>query len=276
MILSLPDAQTAFPVFKVDTQSSGYEDNDQAAEGSIDPADTGASLAASGRIVGGKVDFTDLENDLSPSVSSSVDLFDSPESATAFLQRQIADFEKFEGTDLAEGVNFKEFVKTGAPGLGSDAAAGRLTVFVQAFNLSIVQTFVSWRRGPTVAAVLVVANDTRDQSAIASFLARQMDAQINKALVGELGVTPVPSPTPVPVLTPEQAALQQGYDLSSRLPALDDLVNAKVVGQGYQEDPRPQCGRLLPEGIPAKRGRGGAGPGVLQTHQPGGNSRLAG
>ena len=153
------------------------------------------------------------------------------------MQRQVADFKKFEGTDLEEGVNFKEFAETVAPAIGSDPIAGRLTVFVESFDLSIVQTFVSWRRGPMTAAVLVVAFDTRDRSTIASFLARQMDAQISKALAGDLGVTPVPPPTSVPVLSAEQAALQQGYDLSKMVPALDDLANAKVTGEGYQEDP---------------------------------------
>ena len=237
MILSLPDVQTAFPGFTVDTQSSGYEGNDQAAEGSIDPADTGADLTALGRIDGYKVDFTDLADDLGASMSSLVDLFDSPESATASLQLQITDFKKFEGTDLEEGVNFKEFAEISAPAVGSDTIAGRFVVFVEAFDLSIVQTFVSWRRGPMTAAVLVVAFDTKDRSTIVSFLARQMDAQIDKALAGEIGVTPVPSPTPVAVLSPEQAALQQGYDLSKMFPALDDLVNAKVTNEGYQEDP---------------------------------------
>ena len=76
MILTLLDVQTAFPGFTVDTQSSSYEDNDQAAEGSIDPVDVGADLAALGRIDGYKVDFTDLADDLGPSVSSLVDLYD--------------------------------------------------------------------------------------------------------------------------------------------------------------------------------------------------------
>ena len=174
MILALTDVANAFPGFAADISSSGYEDNDQAAENSIDPAATGSGLAARGRIVGYKVDFTDLGDALGPTVSSLVDLLDSPASATASLQRQVEDFKKFEGTDLAEGINFKEFVETYAPSVGSDAIAGRITVVAQtpAGDLNIVQTFVAWRRGPMTAGVFVVANDTKDRSAIVSFLAR--------------------------------------------------------------------------------------------------------
>lgn len=83
----------------------------------------------------------------------------------------------------------------------------------------------------------MVANDTRDRSAIVSFLARQMDARINKALAGEVSVTPVPTPTPVPILTAEETALQQGYDLSKMLPTLADLPGAKIKSDGFQDDP---------------------------------------
>ena len=64
-----------------------------------------------------------------------------------------------------------------------------------------------------------------------------MDAQINKALAGEVSVTPVPKPTPTPVLGPEQVALQQGYDLSKMLPSLADLPGAKIKSDGFQDDP---------------------------------------
>ena len=127
LILPLSDVQEAFPGFQVDINSSGYEDNAAAAEGSIDPQDTGADLAARGRIVGYNVDFTDPNDAIGVGVSSSVDLFRSPEATRASIQRQIKDFKQFEGTEISEGVLFKSFEETVPPGVGEDAVAGRLT-----------------------------------------------------------------------------------------------------------------------------------------------------
>ena len=90
-----------------------------------------------------------------------------------------------------------------------------------------------------VAVVQLVALDTKDRDAIAAFLARQMDAQITKALAGEVLVTPIPTPSPTPVLSPEQMALQAGFDLKKMVPTPEDpvLAGSKIEAEGFLTDP---------------------------------------
>ena len=156
-------------------------------------------------------------------IQASVDLFDTPESAQASFERQIEDFRRLEGDEVQEGVVLEEFRTSDAPDIGQDAAAGRLVV--------------SWVSGSIVANTAVVAFDDVDRSTAIGLLARRMNLKIEGALAGVAGVTPV-APTPTPVLGPEEAARQEGFDLPAMLPAAEDVSEeATVASEGFVSEP---------------------------------------
>ena len=169
-----------------------------------DPNDTASDLAASGRLDGYALEFSDpqaLFGDETLAgrifgVGTSVDLFDTQESATAFLQREIEDIRRFQGSAI-EGVTLKEFQEFIAPDVGTHAVAGRFIVSVFGLDLAVHLTGVRWVRGPVVATVGITALDDADQSGAIERLTLRMDQRIDDVLAGEISVTPIiPSPTP--------------------------------------------------------------------------------
>ena len=188
MVLTEEDVAVEFPFMVPDPVESGYQDNEVEAEDTIDPEDTASDLEARGRIDGYEVAFSDFEilvgGETSPGrptfATSSVDLFDTPESALAFIQRQIDDFRRFAGSQVEEGFILEALLEFDAPDVGEDTVAGRLDAILSAPGLEteLKATFVVWRRGPVVAVVFVTAVNEEDYGAAVERLARRMDQRI--------------------------------------------------------------------------------------------------
>lgn len=185
MVLTQSEIEAEFPGQLLDDDASGFQDNE--AEGTIDPDDTASDIADRGRIDGYDHGFLDLsvmsegQKGRPFAVFSGVDLFDTPDSAQAFLQREFKDYNRFQGIDLDERT-FTDFQAAAAPDLGSDPVAGVLTVSMEASELELTILFFWWRRGPILALVAVSALDKEDRSAALERLARLMNDRIDGVL----------------------------------------------------------------------------------------------
>ena len=204
MVLDQTDVDAEFPGLSLGVEDSGYVDNEAATEDTIDRNDTAADLTAGGRLDGYRHEFLNPAAlfEASPaaglpvSVEALVDLFDSQRSAQAYLQLQMEDFRRFQGIEI-ERATLEEFQELGAPDVGTDAVAGRLTYSTVGFKVKLYSTFVAWIKGPVVARIVVGALDDADLRTAVNRLALRMDQRIDGVLAGEIRVTPIiPSPTP--------------------------------------------------------------------------------
>ncbi len=243
MVLAQADIESEYPGIPLDPDNSGYQDNEASADDTTDPNDTASDLAAKGRLDGYGLEFFDpqaLFGDETPAgrifgVGTSVDLFDTQESATAFLQREIEDIRRFQGIAI-EGVTLNEFQEFIAPDVGTHAVAGRFIVSVFGFEQAGHITAVRWIRGPILATVGVTAFDDTDQSGAVERLTLRMDQRIDDVLAGDISVTLIIPPLP-PSSDASEAARREGFDLPAMLISLADLPEgAAVEREGFAEE----------------------------------------
>ena len=167
MVLSQADVRDEFLGLLFSSAFSGFADNAAAADGTFDPDDTAEDLAARGRMDEYVAVFT-----AGVEVSSGATLYATPELALGALQREIADFGRFQGSDIG-GAILEEFQEEStAPDVGTGAVAGRLTLAIGAQKLYI--PFVKWTNGPVVATVQVNTTSDADISAETGRLAVRM------------------------------------------------------------------------------------------------------
>lgn len=231
MVLIEGNVADFFPTLKLDTAGSGFVGNDEAIEGTLDPNDT----AGRGRIDGYEVTFSESVFTFGFSVVSSVDLLDSVESAKEFMQHQVDEFRRFEGMEVGEGVTLDRFVEIDAPSVGTSARAGVLTASIAGFDLKLTNTFVAWTNGTVVAVVVMLAFGDEDRSRTAGRLATRMDQRIAGVLAGDIEVTPIGEG---PTDTPEERALEEGFDFSTMIFTVADLPEGavEISGAGYLEE----------------------------------------
>ncbi len=246
MVLAQADVDAEIQGLPLDVAESGYQDNDGAASGTVDPSDTASDLTALGRLDGYGHQFLDLlvllQGDPAAggifNVSASVDTFDSPEGAAAFIQDQIEDFRRLQSSEISEGFTLTRLQESTPPNVGEDAIAGVLLISVDVPGLKAdtSNTFVSWRRDNVVATLTVAAVGDGGKGAVASRLALRMDQRIDGVLAGDIVATPVPS-GPGPSGTAEERARGQGYDLPAMLHTIADLPEGVALGaEGFIEN----------------------------------------
>ena len=156
IVLTQTDIHAEFANLQPDPGGSGYQDNDAAAQGTIDPDDTALDLASQGRLDGYAANFFEFEALFGAEdaiirpfqTTSQVDLFDSSESAQAFIKLRVQDFGRFSGREFEEGITLERFQEFVAPEVGEDTAAGLLTRFIADFGWEFTSTYIFWRRGP--------------------------------------------------------------------------------------------------------------------------------
>ena len=133
MVLGQAAVAAEFPGLQLNTEASGYRDNEAAAASSINPGDKASDLAAQGRLDGYTLEFSDPAAFSSGvagrpiSASFSVVLFVTPGLAQASLQREFAEIDRAFENEVA-GITLKEFQQLDAPNLGASALAGRFTI----------------------------------------------------------------------------------------------------------------------------------------------------
>lgn len=225
MVLSLTEIAPRFPTLVLDPDGSGFVDAQEAADDTTRPDDTPEDILAQGRLDGYKVAYSDPGGLFE--IQSSLDVFDTTESAETYLQGQINDFHSLVGEVIDEepGVILDEFLEAPPPNLGTAAGAGRLTASFTQFGLVAYFTFVTWVRDELLASVAVVAFEDVDRGAAVERLAKQMNFRINGVLSGQIEITPLDTEA-------------EEFDLPSMLPTLDDLpAGFAVESEGFISEP---------------------------------------
>ena len=225
------------------TETAGPVNNEEAADGTIDPSDTGKSLRSAGRLGGHKAYFTDPRVAASArkqgviSVGTEVELMEDPVYAAQYLHKQLGDFERFQGkqddgTNLVGVASFQvNAVGDEAEGLLATASGPKRTAHA---------TAVAFRRGRIVAVAMVIRTDKEDAQAEARALAVKLDARIQAVLAGEIEVgSPPPDDTasddaPVAVVERLPEATLQPEDVGAGVAPVDEGPLTELGYVGYQ------------------------------------------
>lgn len=212
--------------FRVD-KDSGPSGNMEAAEDTLDPEDTGRSLGEKGRVTGYDLAFTNpklASFDRKKGVygiETSVELFRDEVYASEYLGKQVADFERFDGTRV-DGIAVSGVSSFPLDAVGDEASGFRATA--RFAGVRIRQTTAAFRRGRIVAAVSVVRADRENVAEEARRLAHLLDARIEGVLNGEIESGAAERAPKPKRLDPARLTLTQ-----ADLPA-----GASVAGQGYR------------------------------------------
>jgi hypothetical protein len=178
---------------------SGPSGNKEGAEDTIDPKDTADSLARAGRLHGYDLTYSTprqmaiwRKGGGYTDVTTSVELFETESAASAYLDDQIADFERYRGRGIGNGVRLTrsevfEVALVGDEGWGVRAK-------LRFGDLRVNGTIVAFRRGSVVGAASIGRGDSLDIAAQVRTVARVLDRRIQAVLAGELRSDPVPLP----------------------------------------------------------------------------------
>lgn len=256
IVLTTAQVQAEFPGLPLDSDDTGYRDNEASAVDSLDPDDTGIDLAARGRLDGYRASFFDSaalfggssSEDRPQGAEFSAELFNSSGAAQAFIRQGVQDIRRLQGGEVGDGVTLNQFVPFTAPSVGTDALAGRYQITVEVLDLEFFGTFIVWRRTNLVLTVFLFATDDRDWAAPAQRLAHLMDQRLDRVLAGTVRAAPTsplfattaPFATAVPaadVGLTEQTGGIPGVALPAMLPTLADLASGAIIeGDGYVQD----------------------------------------
>ena len=204
LVLIEEDIDSRFPTLVMNDSETGFQDNDSVANSLLLPDDDAEDLAVLGRLDGYGVTFDDPGGLFS--VQSSVDQFDSNDSAIGFLDHQIDVLVTLVGVEVQPGVTIDDFQEIELSDLGEPTIAYLVVATFSDFEPPLVAnfTFVSWVRENAVANAGIVGFTPEDRTEDVDFLATEMNLRITKALFELIEVTPIP---PTPTSLPTAAAL---------------------------------------------------------------------
>jgi hypothetical protein len=192
MVLPKAELGSAAAPLKYDASSSGVYGNAQAADDSIDPNATAASLARAGRLTGYELFYGNRKLE----IGTEVDLFRDSVGVSADLAKRLRDLRRFEGR-VVNGVKLERVQTFAVPKLGDEVLAVRLTA-ARGGN-RIWGTGIRFRLGALEGSVDVVRADAADASAQTIRLALALEHRMRGVLAGgrplvELAFVPVDHP----------------------------------------------------------------------------------
>ncbi len=221
---------------EIDPDQSGFSDNEQAADDTIDPEDDSADLDELGRENGYGLayvdgDFSSLQAKRGVfAVSTGFDLMKDAKGAERFLEEQLADYERLVGTLVDTEVTLKTatVVRLAGPGEG----ASLLLSSIETNGVVLHATIVAFRLDRLVAAVVLVRADSADVSAQAKTIAASLARRLRDVAAGTIEETPVPLPAAGGTTT----APGGSPSLAGRTLSLADLpAGVTVEREGYGE-----------------------------------------
>lgn len=193
MVLPLEELGPVARGFRLDG-SSGPLGNRDAAKDSIDPKDSAVSLVEKGRVTGYTLSYVhpklaSLERTEGvDGVETTVELFRDEIYAAGYLDKQVGDFQRFEGTGLGP-VRLNAVSEFAVPGVGDEGRGVR--GMLRLAGIRFWTTTAGFRRGRIVASVTIVRADRANAAAEARALAAALDVRIQAVLGGRLGGEPV-------------------------------------------------------------------------------------
>ena len=230
MVLSREQLGAGVEDFEIEPDG-GFDDADDEAEDTFDPDDTGAELKAAGYENSYGLGYTDSaaieeERGLFNAGTSAV-LFDSDESASAFLAKQFEDFTRLEGEEYEEGLTLETAEGFDGVKVGDEARFVELTIAAE--DLEAYFTGFNFRLGRLLGRGGIVSFDDTDLRARVEEIAQALEDRVKDVLRGDVDDTPIPIPTPSPSPTPPPTPpppldRETGFDiLPEMVPQLEEL-----------------------------------------------------
>jgi hypothetical protein len=179
------------------TPGSGWVDNRLEARSSYDRADSAASLARAGRVIGYQLVYNDAAETALRSgrgleaFLTSVELFSSTRAASSSLRGRVAFARRLENRSPQPGIDFGA-VRPFAVKAADEAYGVREAV--RFGDNKTFRTLVGFRRGRIVGTAMVVRVDREDGADLAERLVGILDSRIQIALDGGSNGDPVSIP----------------------------------------------------------------------------------
>ena len=142
---------------KLDREWSGRIDNKKATEDTIDPRDTGRTLTRAGRVQGYGLTYASWRHPSAlgvVAVSQGVELFRNEKAASVYLNKQLADFERFRGRKV-DGIKLASVEKFDVD-IGDESGGLRVHGVYPAGRGGAFSTSVGFRRGRVVGNASVL------------------------------------------------------------------------------------------------------------------------
>ena len=239
MVLPQEDLGEEFAGLEID-DDSGFKDNEEAADETIDPNDTAEDLERAGRINGYELSYSDpmlsaLEAGVGViTVTTEVDLFRDADAASDHLAKQVSDWQQLEGEEIEAGLTLEKVEKFAVDGLADEAVGlrGRASFA----EVQFYQTVVAFRLNRLVGAAYAYRADDANINSQIEAIARALERRIEGVLLGDIGGVPVhvPQAEEEPTVAPLS---EDGPDLAAMALSLDDLpAGVSIEHEGYVED----------------------------------------
>ena len=219
MVLPQDAMGGAYADLELHEEGSGHVDNAKLAKENIDLEDSREALIRAGRIGGYSQAFRPPKGGTPLiEVSTTVELLRDEEMAAAYLEDQLADFERAKGKRF-EGVSLRQAKRFPVSGIGDEA--GGVEVSVAFKKRRGYSTIVAFRRGRVVAAADLTRADPREVRDEVQRLARVLESRVSGVLRGE----------ELRELEPVSRAF--GPDLESLTFSANDFRGASLAHEGY-------------------------------------------
>ena len=235
-------------------EDSGERDNASAAHDSLDPEDTGESLAEAGRIAGYSLTY-DNPNFFEAlqrgegllSVGTSAELWADDDAARKSIDKRRRDFLRFKG-QVVDDVELVEVTEFDVKPIGDQSGGIRYSARLDdgAFDITLHATLVYVRVGRVVLTAVTVRADEEETQAALEAIGGRLATRLRGVALGEITVTPVPidngsaEPTPDTPGTPPAGT----PDLASAALHSEDLPEGfVVVEERYADPPDIEFGR---------------------------------
>jgi len=177
-------------------EDSGFVDNQEAADGTIDPDDTASDLEQAGRINGYELSYTDTSLSALEAgegvvvVATDVNLFRDVGAASDFLAKEADDHQRFEGKEIRPGLILEEVETFAVDGLGDEAIGLRARASLGDAKLYL--TSISFRLDRLVGGAWLFRADDASVNSQVEAIARALEERIKDVLLGDIGEVPVP------------------------------------------------------------------------------------
>ncbi len=240
MVLPQEELGEEFADLEID-EDSGFQNNEQATDDTINPEDTGEDLERAGRINGYELEYVapDLLSMLEAGegvavVETMVHLFKDAGAASDFLAEQVEDYQRFEGKEVMPSMTLQEAQTFAVDGLADEAIGVRARVSFG--DMQLYGTGVYFRLGRLVGEAWIATGDDADVNSQVKTIARALEERIEGVLLGDITGTPMPLPQ-----VEEEATVAPPPEGAPDLPAmalsLDDLpAGVSIDHEGYVED----------------------------------------